>query len=198
MVIVRPMEVQRMVQTPVKPLTLEAFLELPETQPASEFIDGKVVQKAMPQGKHSRLQKRLIYKIESVLLSAGIAEAFPELRCSFGGRSVVPDVVVLQNIHVPYDANGEIANVVKIAPDWTIEILSPDQDYRKVAKNISHCLDHGCQMGWLIDPEGKTVEVSPPDSRSRTVEAIDVVLPVPDWAVGLELTVGEIFGWLVG
>jgi Uma2 family endonuclease len=144
-----------MVQTPVKPLTLAAFLELPETQPASEFIDGKVIQKPMPQGKHSRLQKRLIDKIESVLLAPGVAEAFPELRCSFGGRwsttdqgsSVVPDVVVLQKGHIPYDADGEIANVVMIAPDWTIEILSPDQDYRKVAKNISHCLDHGCAMG---------------------------------------------------
>jgi Uma2 family endonuclease len=187
-----------MVQTPVKPLTLEAFLELPETQPASEYIDGQIIQKPMPQGKHSRLQKRLIYKIESVLLADGIAEAFPELRCSFGGRSVVPDVVVLQKSHMTYDADGEIANVVTIAPDWTIEILSPDQDYRKVAKNISHCLDHGCQMGWLIDPEEKTVAVSPQDSRSRILEDQGAIVPVPDWAVGLELTVGEIFGWLVG
>jgi Uma2 family endonuclease len=187
-----------MVQTPTKLLTLEAFLAMPETQPASEFIDGQIIQKPMPQGKHSRLQKRLIYKIESVLLTPAIAEAFPELRCSFGGRSVVPDVVILQQRHIPYDATGEIANVVTIAPDWTIEILSPDQDYKKVTKNILHCLDHGCQMGWLIDPEEKTVVVSPQDSRSRTFEAIDAVLPVPNWAVGLELTVGELFSWLVG
>jgi Uma2 family endonuclease len=187
-----------MVQTPVKPLTLEAFLELPETQPASEYIGGQIIQKPMPQGKHSRLQKRLIYRIESVLLDAGIAEAFPELRCSFGGRSVVPDVVVLQKSHMTYDADGEIANVVKIAPDWTIEILSPGQDYRKVTKNISHCLDHGCQMGWLIDPGEKTVEVWPHDGRSRILEDQGAIVPVPDWAVGLELTVGEIFGWLVG
>jgi Uma2 family endonuclease len=192
------MEAQRMVQTPVKPLTLAAFLELPETQPASEYIDGQIIQKPMPQGKHSRLQKRLIYKIESVLLAVGVAEAFPELRCSFGGRSVVPDVVVLQKGSMTYDADGEIANVVKVAPDWTIEILSPDQDYKKVAKNISHCLDHECQMGWLIDPEEKTVVVSPQESRSRMFEAMDAVLPVPDWAVGVELTVGELFGWLLG
>jgi Uma2 family endonuclease len=29
-----------MVQTPIKTITLEAFLAMPETQPASEFIDG--------------------------------------------------------------------------------------------------------------------------------------------------------------
>jgi len=42
-----------MVQTPVKPLTLEEFLKLPETKTACEFIDGEIVQKPMPQGKHS-------------------------------------------------------------------------------------------------------------------------------------------------
>ena len=35
--------------------TLEEFLQLPETKPASEYIDGKIYQKPMPQGKHSTL-----------------------------------------------------------------------------------------------------------------------------------------------
>lgn len=34
-----------MVQSPSKPISLEEFLKLPETQLASEFIDGKVIQK---------------------------------------------------------------------------------------------------------------------------------------------------------
>jgi Uma2 family endonuclease len=37
-----------MVQVPTKPLTLEEFLVLPETKPASEFIDGNIIQKLMP------------------------------------------------------------------------------------------------------------------------------------------------------
>jgi Uma2 family endonuclease len=196
MVIVRPMEAQRMVQTPVKPLTLEAFLELPETQPASEFIDGKVVQKPMPQGEHSSLQGELIIVLNGALRPG--SRAYPELRCTFGVRSRIPDVSVFRSERIPRKASGGIENVFSIAPDWTIEILSPGQDYRKVTKNISHCLDHGCQMGWLIDPGEKTVEVWPQDGRSRTFEDQGAIVPVPDWAVGLELTVGEIFGWLVG
>ena len=46
-----------------------------------------------------------------------------------------------------------------IAQDWTIEILSPDQSQTKVTKNILHCLKYGTQMGWLIDPEEKSVFV---------------------------------------
>jgi Uma2 family endonuclease len=184
-----------MVQTPVKPLTLAAFLELPETQPASEYIDGQIIQKPMPQGEHSTLQGELIIVLNGALRPAG--RAYPELRCTFGGRSIIPDVSVFRSERIPRTANGGIENVFPIAPDWTIEILSSDQDYKKVARNISHCLDHGCAMGWLIDPEERTVMVSPQDSRSRMFEDQGAIVPVPEWAVGLELTVGEIFGWLV-
>jgi Uma2 family endonuclease len=33
-----------MVQTPVKPISLEAFLAMPETKPASEYVDGEIIQ----------------------------------------------------------------------------------------------------------------------------------------------------------
>ncbi len=134
--------------------------------------------------------------LQTSALLQGSAEVFPALRCSFGGRSIVPDVVVLQKSHIPYDAKGEIANWVEIAPDWAIEILSPDQDYKKVTKNILHCLEYACQMGWLIDPDEKTVIVSPQDSRSRTFAQLDAILPAPNWARDVELTIGELFGWL--
>jgi len=32
-----------------KTLTLEEFLKLPETKPASEYIGGQIIQKPMPQ-----------------------------------------------------------------------------------------------------------------------------------------------------
>jgi Uma2 family endonuclease len=81
-----------MVTTPLKNLTLESFLALPETKLASEYADGKIVQKPMPQGKHSLLRMKLLTFINSTLMQAKIAIAFPELRCTFGGRSIVPDV----------------------------------------------------------------------------------------------------------
>lgn len=38
-----------MVQITTKPLTLAEFLQLPETEPASEYINGQIIQKPMPQ-----------------------------------------------------------------------------------------------------------------------------------------------------
>ena len=95
-----------MVQTPIKPLTLESFLALPETKPASEFIDGQIFQKAMPKGKHSRLQKQLLFKIDAVFALEEVAEAFPELRCSFGGRSIVPNLCIFSGNGFPMTKMG--------------------------------------------------------------------------------------------
>ena len=69
-----------MLQTLVQPLTLENFLQLPETEPGSEFIDGQIIQKPMPQGKHSAIQMELGTAINAVVRSPKIARAFPELR----------------------------------------------------------------------------------------------------------------------
>jgi Uma2 family endonuclease len=191
-----------MIQVPPKPLTLAAFLELPETKPASEYIDGTIIQKPMPQGKHSTLQGDLVVFLNAVLKAAKVARAFPELRCTFGERSVVPDVSVFRSERIPRDADGSIANAFKIAPDWTIEILSPGQGptpgqgQTKVIRNMLHCLEHGTEMGWLLDPAEACIFVQNRDRPLQVFEAADAVLPVPAFAETVKLTLGEIFDWL--
>ena len=36
-------------------IDLNQFLALPDTQPANEFINGKIIQKPMPQGEFHRI-----------------------------------------------------------------------------------------------------------------------------------------------
>lgn len=186
-----------MVQTPSKPLTLEEFLKLPETKPATEYIDGQIIQKPMLQGKHSTIQGELVTAINAVLRYKRIARAFPELRCSFGAHSTVPDVSVFVWDRIKRDRNGEIANVFKAAPDWTIEILSPDQSQTKVTKNTLHCLKYETQMGWLIDLDEQTVFVYLPEQQTEVFEESGEQILVPSFASELRLTVGDLFDWLL-
>ena len=188
---------QAMVTTPSKPINLEEFLALPETKPASEYIDGQIIQKPMPKGKHSTIQGELIIALNSALKPQKTARAFPELRCTFGGRSTVPDVTVFTRNRLPRDDNGEIADSFQAAPDWTIEILSPEQSQTRVTKNILHCLDNGTKLGWLIDPQEQSVLVYFPKQQPAFLEDANDVLPVPDFAQDFELTLGELFGWLL-
>ncbi|MCC5599459.1 Uma2 family endonuclease [Nostoc favosum] len=186
-----------MVQTPAKSLTLSEFLDLPETEPASEYIDGRIIQKPMPQGEHSAIQTELAPAINLVVKPQQIARAFCELRCSFGDRSIIPDICVFMWDRIPRKENGGVANVFSIAPDWTIEILSPDQSQTKVTKNILHCLKYGTQMGWLIDPQEKSVFVYLPDQPTTFYEELGTQLPVPEFAKDFSLTVEGLFSWLL-
>jgi Uma2 family endonuclease len=186
-----------MVQTPIKPLTLEGFLALPATKPASEFIDGIIIQKPMPQGEHSTIQTELSAAINRHLKPSKMARAFTELHCTFGGRSIVPDLSVFLWENIPRKENGGVENIFSIAPDWTVEILSPDQSQNKVIKNILHCLQHGTQMGWLIDPSDRSVFVYALDRTTVVCEQPNTKLPMPEFATDFNLTVTELFDWLL-
>jgi Uma2 family endonuclease len=183
-------------QTLSKPLNLEEFLELPETKPALEYTDGEIVQKPTPQGKHSLIQGELVTALNALGKSQKIALALPELRCTFGGRSLVPDVVVLRYQRIPRDDNGDIANVVNTYPDWTIEILSPEQNMMRVTNNILHCLNYGCSLGWLIDPQSRAILVFIPQKQPQFLEDEKEIIPSPDFFGDCQLTVGDIFSWL--
>ena len=186
-----------MVQTQSRPLTLEAFLKLPETKPASEYIDDQIVQKPMPQGKHSRLQDKFGKAINTAVESSKIACAFPELRCSFGGNSIVPDIAVFIWSQIPIDSSGEIANVFPLAPSWTIEILSPGQRHTKAIKKILRCLHYGTQIGWLIDPDDKSVVVYEPKQEPEVFDEPEEALPMPAFMDELAFTVKDLFDLLL-
>ena len=147
--------------------------------------------------KESTAQFRVNPAINTVVKPQRVARAFPELRCTFGGRSIVPDVSVFTWDRIPRDENGEIANVFLSAPDWVIEILSPDQSQTKITKNILHCLKYATQMGWLIDPKEQTVFVYLPTQLLEVFDEPEQQLSVPSFANELQLTVKELFGWLL-
>ena len=183
-----------MVQSPSIKLTLEEFLKLPETKPAREYIDGKIVQKPMPKTRHSRLQGKLVSTINEITEGQQIASAFPELRCTFGGRSLVPDIVVLQWEKIQFDETGELIDDVFIPPDWVIEILSPEQSANRVTGNVLHCLTHGCQLGWLLDPDDRSVIVFQPNQQPQLLQDQNVLSVLPE--INLNLRVEQVFDWL--
>ncbi len=131
-----------------------------------------------------------------ILKPQQIARAFSELRCAFAGRSLVLSVSVFTWSRIPRDQNGQIANIFPIAPDWTIEILSPDQSQTKVTKNILHCLNHGTQMGWLVDPAEQTIFVYLPKQQPQVFDELNQVLPTPNFAQEVSLSVESVFNWL--
>jgi Uma2 family endonuclease len=180
-----------------KAITLDEFLRLPEIDehPYLEYIDGRIEEKVSPQGKHSSIQTKLAARLDAYAERRGLGSAFSDLRCTFAGRSIVPDIVVLLEEHIETDESGEIVNPTLQRPDIHIEIVSPDQSVRKCRKNLAFSLANGCPLGWLIDPDRKTVQVYRPGRAPERLPSDgfledDPVLP------GFRLRVKSLFGWL--
>jgi Uma2 family endonuclease len=178
-------------------LTLTEFLALPEEKPPLEYRDGQVSAKPMPKGKHSTLQTALSFAINMALKKEKIAWAFTELRCSFENRSIVPDIAVFTWENIPCDQDGEIADNFYLPPNWMIEILSPEQSQTKVVKNILFCLNNGTEMGWLINPKEQSIFVYQPGRSPEIFDEIESKLLMPSFAQAIDLTLGEVFGWLI-
>ncbi|MDS3860627.1 Uma2 family endonuclease [Thermosynechococcaceae cyanobacterium BACA0444] len=174
-------------------LTIEEFLELPyiEESPAWEYIDGVAIQKPMPKTRHLLLQMRLLTEINR---HSETHTALPELRCTFAGRSVVPDIAVIPWSQIQVNEVGEPEDNFMAAPDWSIEILSPAQKANRVIDNLLHCLKYGCRLGWMLDPDDYSVLIFTPH-QEPTVCREGCKLPVLE-EVDLELTAQQVFGWL--
>jgi Uma2 family endonuclease len=80
------------------------------------------------------------------------------------------------------------------APDWMIEILSPDQSTTKLIEKIQICLNEGTQLGWLLDSTEQVVMVMQP-GRSLVFLRQEDTLPVLE-NIPLVLTAEQVFGWL--
>lgn len=179
--------------SPTQLLTLEEFLNLSylEESPAWEYSNGIAIQKPMPKTRHSLLQKRLLREIDR---HTNFYTALPELRCTFAERSIVPDIAVVAWNRIPLNAAGEPEDDFMAAPDWAIEILSPNQKATRVIDNLLYCLRYGCQLGWLLDPEDYAVLIFAPQQAPQICRG-DQPLSVLE-GIELTLTAAQVFAWL--
>lgn len=174
-------------------ITLEKFLNLPyiEDSPAWEYANGIAIQKPMPKFRHSIIQKRLLRAVDD---NSNEYTALPELRCTFAGRSIVPDVAVVAWNRIQLNEIGEPVDNFEQPPDWTIEILSPDQKANRVIDNILHCLQNNCRLGWLIDPDDYSILIFIPQQQPKICRGNTQLNVLP--GIDLNLSAEEVFAWL--
>lgn len=188
-------------------MSLEQFLQLPEEEPALEFIDGVIEQKVSPTGHHSALQTDFAEHLNQVGRQQKSARAFTELRTSFAGVSRVPDIAVYRWERIPFDEQGRLANDFREPPDIAVEIVSPEH-YRGSERSsgdplginglVRRCLwyvANGVRIALLVDPADESVLAFRPAQRTvawHGQDRIDVSEVLPD----LQLTAEQLFACL--
>jgi Uma2 family endonuclease len=147
-----------------------ARVEIPETKPAIELVDGRLVQKISGKRRHQELESRWTVALKA--WSDGRGDAYHEWRHEFtapGHRfaSLVPDVAYLSNEAL--DALGPAASELPPrAPEVAVEILSSGEPERVLNWKIGAYLAAGTTVVFVVDPPRRTVIVHALDPATCT------------------------------
>ncbi len=166
-----------------------------EESPCWEYIDGRMVRKAMPKWKHNALAAYLIQALKHHVDPPGLGEVLAEQRCNFAGRSIVPDAVFMLEASIEFDDQGDPLEVIPRPPDLMVEVLSPGQSVKSADSKLRHALAHGCPLGWFAHPYRETITVYRPGAEPVEL-GLDGVLEGEPVLPGFRLPVAEVFGWL--
>jgi Uma2 family endonuclease len=185
--------------TATRHLTLEEFLALPETEPASEYACGEVTRKPMPTNAHSILQPYIWMLIFQYLARTKLGRVRTEWRCNFGPRGrrrgFIPDVVYASFERMP-PVNAVEQRYLETAPDLAVEILSPEQDVERFARKLRFYLLHGVRLVWVVNAEARTITVYTPGSADERVLRPGDMLDGGDVLPGFAVSVAEIMAQL--
>ena len=104
--------------------------------------------------------------------------AVPECRMEVApNRYRIPDIVVVSRSEKP-------DRIIRSAPLLCIEILSPDDTFRRIQSRVDDYLAMGVKDVWVLDPkDGRVFTVS----GGRQQFAEDRVLTLPGTAVRVDL-----------
>ncbi|NEQ44083.1 MAG: Uma2 family endonuclease [Leptolyngbya sp. SIOISBB] len=58
-----------------------------------------------------------------------------------------------------------------LCPDFVIELRSPSDSLKTLREKMTEYIDNGAQLGWLIDPKSKQVEIYRPDTSPEILKA---------------------------
>lgn len=156
-------------------VSLSEFLAMEECKPYLELVDGEVLQKSMPNAAHSALVWELNRRIGNYLHDTREGRGETELRHvdTREERVYLPDVAVTLKGPSPAEAGR---GPVEIAPDFAIEVLSPDDRAGDIIDRVQFYLRAGVQLTWIVDPERETVTVYRPGAapeEHRAPEKLD-------------------------
>jgi Uma2 family endonuclease len=169
-------------------------IEVPETKPATEWVNGRALQKMNPRERHSRAQSAFLVALLTWARDHGAGRVGAEwdFRLAPPGeprRPLVPDVAYLSYERVSYD-DDEGASIPIVAPNAVVEVLSPGDARRDVDEKIRVYLAAGTDVLFMVDPVRTTVDSHSPDGvETFTSDATVAHRALP----GFALPVASIF-----
>ena len=127
---------------------------LPITDPETEWVRGRPLQKVSPRRNHARLQMKFATALDAALGTLGEAGTEWRFRIAVPGeprRPLVPDVafVAFELLRGRTEADIQAPD---FAPTVAVEVLSPGDDPRDMASKVDVYLRGGSALVIVVDP----------------------------------------------
>jgi Uma2 family endonuclease len=134
----------------------ELAAELPESNLPTELWDGELVMSPAPSFFHQEIVDRFHDRLKTWVRQHGLGKTgiAPLDMMLTARRSVQPDVIFIARQRLDI-----IKERVMGAADLVAEVISPESRRRDRFDKRDLYEQHGVREYWLIDPEGRTVEV---------------------------------------
>ncbi|NJK56087.1 MAG: Uma2 family endonuclease [Pleurocapsa sp. SU_5_0] len=127
--------------------------------------DGELIVMSPTGGEAGRKNRRLTQQIGNWTDRDGTGEAFDSSTVFIlpNGARRSPDVSWIKLDKWNVLTLKEKQGFPPIVPDFIIELVSPsdlkNQRYKDLQAKMQEYINNGVQLGWLIEPEAKTVEI---------------------------------------
>lgn len=137
--------------------TYEDYQYLPEDE-RHEIIEGNLLLTPAPSFRHQAIQAELLFSLMAFVRANGLGQvvAAPVDVILSPENVVQPDVLFIAKERLPLT---EGPGGLKLAPDLTVEILSPATAGRDQVLKRKLYGKYGVREYWIADPERSTLEV---------------------------------------
>ncbi len=170
----------------------EQYVSLPENQDRRlELEDGMIVELAPSSFLNTVTEGRIIYYLNAVIIPGNLGH----LTVPDGGFRLSPSRVRQPDIGFISSSHGLKVEgvVIPITPDLAVEVVSPDEDVFKRAKEFIRA---GTRIVWAVYAEDRTIAVFTPaegsEFRIRELTVNDT-LDGGDVLPGFSIPVAQIF-----
>jgi Uma2 family endonuclease len=156
-----------------------------------ELVHGTLVEKAMGV-KESFLAAWIIFRLQEYLQGNDLGGVTgPDGTLKLQEHLVrIPDVGFLLWENVPPD--DELPPIPELAPDLAVEVISPSNTAKEMAKKRREYFRAGTRLVWHVYPLRKEVEVYTSPARFRTLGLADS-LDGGDLLPGFQLPLTDLF-----
>lgn len=143
------------------PVSLTEYLNT-EYEPDCDYVDGFLEERNVGKKRHSRTQTRLATWLAGREAEHGFI-VLTEQRVQVAPRRVrIPDICLLKR-----DDNDE---VTQHPPLLWIEILSPEDRWKRTQTRLNDALGFGVRTIWIIDPYDREAWIATPEHGTVAVE----------------------------